>query len=91
MPCPNSTAGGCRCPDHHPGLLGEYGSAAAAPPPAQLSVVPAATPAEICHGYAHGCTCSQCTLRSEHGVTTLRPVRPRQPWEPRPARHRKAA
>lgn len=91
--CPNSTEGGCRCPEHHPGLLAFAPAELVAEPasaPARLTLVTPG-PSEVCHGYAHGCICSQCTLRAEHGTPPPVPSRVAQPWEPRPARHRRAA
>lgn len=90
--CPNSTEGGCRCPEHHPGLLA-FAPAELVDAPAPVASLSLVTPgpSEICHGYEHGCICSQCTLRAEHGGTTPTPARALQPWEPRPARHQRAA
>jgi hypothetical protein len=90
--CPNSTEGGCRCPEHHPGLLA-YAPAELVPARAAVASLTLVTPgpSEICHGYEHACICSQCTLRAEHGGTTPTPSRALQPWEPRPARHQRAA
>lgn len=95
--CPNTTASGCRCPEHDPGLSEHaadpavYDLALQRSRPARLLVV-TMPPAEICHGYAHGCRCDGCLVRAEHGGNIPPAREPSlQPWDPRPARQRRAA
>lgn len=94
--CPSSTAGGCRCPEHHPGL-GEYASepvayeAALAPlrDGVTLHIVTAGLTDEVqCDG-TMTCSCQRC-LEQRRLLQDIARDRP-QPWDPRPARHSRAA
>lgn len=86
--CPNSTEGGCRCPEHHPGLL-EYASDPQAlddqldklRQPAELHIV--TMPAAEACDRSMTCGCQRCVR--ERGARRGAPEI-RQPWEPRPAR-----
>jgi hypothetical protein len=93
--CPNSTESGCRCPDHAPGLAAyapdpvAYEAALEPLRPVRLHVVTTGVPVEepSCNG-SMTCSCKRCVgdraSRTAHGGV-------RQPWEPRPARERRAA
>jgi hypothetical protein len=91
--CPNSTESGC--PDHAPGLAAfardpaAYEAALAPLRPVRLHVVTTGVLAEspACDG-SMTCSCERCVgdraARTAHGGGP-------QPWEPRPARERRAA
>lgn len=89
MHCPNSTASGCRCPEHHPGLM------AHSPTPADYALAlellrPAKTTLRVltmpldntprCDG-TMVCPCESC-IRER---VTRRPRTIRQPWQTRRA------
>jgi hypothetical protein len=88
--CPNTTAGGCRCPQHHPGLLevarDPDALARALEPLVErpaLRVVPALRRDESCDG-TMTCHCRQC--RTQRAARRAE-GEPRQPWDARPSRH----
>jgi hypothetical protein len=88
--CPNTTAGGCRCPQHHPGLLevarDPDALAVALEPLVErpaLRVVPALRRDESCDG-TMTCRCRQC--RTQRAARRAE-GEPRQPWDARPSRH----
>lgn len=94
-PCPNSTEGGCRCPEHAPGLA-DYARDAVAyeaalaqlRPAVRLHVVTGGTPAPECTG-TMTCSCEGCVRdrvsRSAQGAGNASPFKVRRAGEPRAA------
>lgn len=85
MSCLNSTASGCRCPEHHPGLSvyatdpDAYTRSLTTLQPTRLRVVtpgPDLTPA--CTG-GYTCPCPNCLSPSAR-PRNRKPIR--QPWQP---------
>lgn len=89
--CKNSTASGCRCIEHHPGLSAHaadqaaYDQALEACRPKRLTVVTFTPPHETppCDG-TMTCTCSDCIKQRAIRLNIPRP-KIRQPWEPKAA------
>jgi hypothetical protein len=84
--CPNSFEAGCRCPDHHPGLLEFSGDPAGLAValdrlkplarPQLVAVPPSRKPA--CTG-SMTCPCPDCAAAN----AARKPRDVRQPWQPR--------
>lgn len=95
--CPSSTAGGCRCPQHHPGLAVHaqdpvaYEAALAALRPTTLRVVTAGPRSEVtCDGTLR-CPCQPCVAERQELVHQGARGNVAQPWDPKPPRHLRAA
>lgn len=92
--CPGTTEGGCRCPEHHPGL-GAYSrdpiafeKALAPLRSVRLRVVtmPASLTGEFeCTGLMT-CPCRDCDDARQVAARIQLNAQKRQPWEPKPAR-----
>lgn len=95
--CPNSTASGCRCPEHALGLMAyardmqAYAAALEPSQPTRLRVVtmPADDERPNCRG-TMTCPCEACELDRQRSKVIQQAARPRQPWEARPSRDRAA-
>lgn len=93
MSCPNTSATGCKCPEHALGLMAyspnpvKYAAALASLQPTRLRVVTMPPERRPDCTDAMTCDCVDC----QRTRLTPRPAEARQPWEPKPARSRQAA
>lgn len=90
MKCPNSAATGCRCPEHHLGLMAyapdpqAYAEQLERAQPVRLRVVTMGRDERVACTGTMTCSCEDCVMdrasRNRGGLAD------HQPWTPRPSR-----